>query len=631
MMSRSRITSFAPIFVVLLATFSVYFQVVSHDFLNFDDDIYVTDHKLVQRGLSPQVVWDVVVRPYTGLYIPLAWISHIVDVELFGMAPAGHHLVSLLFHVANTLLFYALFFYTTRAAWPSALAAALFALHPLHVEAVAWIASRKDLLCMFFALLAYIAYARYASRRSLGMYGLALAMFVLSMMSKAMAITLPVTLLLLDYWPLKRLGNATIRTLLVEKFPFFAVSAAFVAMTVYASVSGGSMRSLEEVSLSSRFLNPPVSYVLYLWHTIFPVGLAAPYPLRVAPYPPWAVALSVLLLAGITYGLWQVRKGAPYGIAGWLWLLVTLAPVIGFIQVGGQSMADRYTYFSHTGLFVTAAFAAEGFARRRNLRGPVVVGAAIAMILLTALSYRQIGFWENSGTLFRHALAVTRNNDIAHYNLANFYWEQNETDAAKEHYRETLAINPLDADAHTNLGIILAEDGQFLAAINHLETALRLDPKMMRAHLAMGEALVAMDREGDAIPHFRALLNEPEHAEPAKLNLAVAYAARKDYRYAATLLRSLLKSNPENVEARFNLGSALLELGQPAEALPEFERVLEQRPDDVEARVFYAVSLRRLGSFDRALAELETVLAAQPDHAEAKRLYEGWKRRAAEQ
>lgn len=486
---------------------------------------------------------------YEGFWRPLLWLSYMLDVTLFGMGPGGFHFTNLLLHAVNAVLVFLLFRRLTGAHWPSAIVAALFAWHPLRVESVAWVTERKDTLSTFFGLLALWAYSRYAqcvtgdrwqvtrkkkSRRRdcpvtchvSRFYGLALLFFALGLMSKPMLVTLAFAMLLLDYWPLNRLKPSNLgaqlpafRRLLVEKVPFFALAAIFSMSTLLLQKHIESVRSLADFPVASRMGNAVMSYVQYLGKTFWPVNLAVFYP--PPGHRPWAVVMLAarLLMALSVAAVWIGRKH-PFVFTGWFWFAGTLVPVIGLVQTGNQVMADRFTYVPLIGIFIIISWgAAEVFARWKF---PKMVIAIMAGLVLTACAFRtrdQLGYWQNGGTVFRHAIAVTQNNYTACYNLGIYLANRGLANEAVDNYHAAIRIDPNRMDPHLNLGIVLEKAGQLNEAAKEYREAVRLDPNSSAAHFNLGCVLGTLGQRNEAIEQFRETLRLKPGFKVAELRL----------------------------------------------------------------------------------------------------------------
>ncbi len=460
----------------------VFGQTIDHDFVQYDDPIYVTENPVVQKGLTLQGIgWAFVHGADANYWTPITWLSHMLDVQLFGPRPGMHHLTSVVLHAINAILLYLVLLNLTSARWPSAFVAAMFAIHPLHVESVAWIAERKDTLSTMFFLLAIAAYACYARRPSMARYLLVLLLYLLGLMSKPMVMTLPGVLLLLDYWPLKR---AIRWHLLLEKIPFAVLAIACAAVTYVAQKHAGAVRTLGQFPIPFRIANAIVSYARYIGKTIWPSHLTVFYP----PPEHWPIASVIgclVLLLTITILALRTARSRPYLIVGWLWFLGTLLPVIGLIQVGRQAMADRYSYVPHIGLFIMIAFLAAEVIKSP----PVLSTIAAAVVLLACIrSSDQVEHWRNTETLFTHALQVTQDNDVAHNQIGNVLFHQHKYDEAETHYRQAIRIDDDYALAHQNLGHLLMRRQAFDEAIVQYRRALELDPKLQNARTGLAAA-----------------------------------------------------------------------------------------------------------------------------------------------
>jgi len=509
--------------VLVAGTLAVYAPVVQFGFLEYDDFQYVAANPHVAAGLTVDGARWALTSFYASNWHPLTWLSHMLDVQLFGMSPGAHHAVNVLFHIAAAIVLLRALARATGNVGASALVAMLFAWHPLHVESVAWIAERKDVLSGFFWMLAIDAYLRFggdpARRRDFVLAGL---WFALGLAAKPMVVTLPLVLLLLDFWPLGRLPTARAATERVrEKLPFLALSIAGGLATIQAQSAGGALPPLEAVPIGDRLSNAAVSSVLYLARAVWPAGLALFYPRTPVPLAQAAGALA--LLATITVAAVRTAGSRPWLAVGWLWYLVTLAPVIGVVQVGDQAMADRYTYIPLVGVFLIAAWGLPDLAAILRLpRAVASVGVAVALVALLVVTRRQVSFWRTSDTLFARALAVTRDNYVAHFNLATAAADRGAVDEAIEHLREVVRIAPRLATARFDLGVLLARRGDAAAAASELEAALRLRPSAA-AHLSLADVLAGEGKIDDAIPHY---------AEAARL---APRAANVEARWAAAL------------------------------------------------------------------------------------------------
>lgn len=514
--------------VLIALTVAVYWQLGSHDFINFDDNDYITDNPHMATGITvSNVVWAFTTLEPCNWH-PLTWLSHLADAQLYGMNPRGHYLTNLIIHAVDAVLLFLLLLRLTAGRWQSLVVAALFALHPLHVESVAWVAERKDVLSAFFWFLTLYLYSRYVEQRTTRSYLATLVSFVLGLMSKPMLVTLPVVMLLLDFWPLNRRmardntaieprgGNERLQDpgsrlrwlmpLVREKIPFFVFTLLSSLITIYAQQKGGAINSLNAISLGLRIENSSLSYLKYLIKTLWPVDLAIIYPFPVS-IPLWQVlgSLVVLLLVSITTIL--VAQRHPYLPVGWFWFLVTLLPVIGLVQVGEQAMADRYTYLPIIGLFIMAAWGVPQLVRELRYRRVILAFLASTVILASAvLTRHQLGFWQNGESVFRHAITVTAGNCIAHYNLGAALFDKGELAAAVSEFRKALAISPNDPQAHNNMGIALDKTGDLAAAISEFQQSVSINPNNFEGHYNLGIALLKKEDLNGGIREFQKAL-----------------------------------------------------------------------------------------------------------------------------
>jgi protein O-mannosyl-transferase len=581
--------------ILTVATLLVYAQVRHFEFINYDDTDYVTENIHVGRGLTAEgIVWAFT-TVHAGNWHPLTWVSHMADVSLFGMNPGGHHVMNLLFHILNTVLVFLVLAKMTGAMSKSFVVAALFALHPLHVESVAWVSERKDLLSAYFWMLTLLAYFRYVAAPSIWRYLAMAACFGLGLMSKPMVVTLPFVLLLLDCWPLKRLqwsylkgganGNrSVVFGLIREKIPLFALSVLSAMVTVYAQTSGGAVKDLDIFPPLVRIANAVVAYAAYLLKMIWPSDLAVFYPHPGMP-PAWQLAGAVFLLAGITFIVLVRSKRQPYLIVGWLWYIGTLVPVIGLVQVGMQSMADRYTYIPLIGIFIMLAWGAADAVRRLRVPAHVTVLTAGMVILVSGgLAWKQTEYWENSEILFRRALDVTEDNFVVHYNLANVLARRDNPAEAIFHYRQTLRIKPGFSDAHINMGntFSLLENNE--DAVRHYRAAVKFQPENAKLHVNLAMVLDKASRPDQALDHYlKAIQLDPDNADIRYRAGNILFQAGKVVE-ATAHYRNAIRIAPDFTEAYYNLGVALFQQGKLNDAADAFQRVIAIRPDLEVAR-----------------------------------------------
>jgi tetratricopeptide (TPR) repeat protein len=552
-MARPRIIALLLAFVTLV----VYLPVTRDAFINYDDQLYVTENRTVQNGLTWAGVKWAFTTGHASNWHPVTWLSHMTDCELFGLNPGAHHFVNVLFHAANTALLFVLLLHLTGTLWPSTFVAALFAWHPLHVESVAWIAERRDVLSTFFALLALLSYARYVRENCGRSFWLALIFFALGLMSKPMLVTLPFVMLLLDYWPLQRFSLSTFRLrFLLEKWPFFLLTAASCVTTflVQSQAGGKAVISLEQVSLYYRLCNVATCYGRYLLKIIWPRDLAVFYPLP-DKIPALAIAAAVAALIFISVAVWLARRRSPYLLVGWLWFLGTLLPVIGLVQVGGAAMADRYTYIPAIGIFIAVAFGVRDLADRFPFSKPAATVAAVLILGGSIFATEnQLRYWRDSESLFRHAVAVTKDSDVAHINLGAALQSKGKLNEALTEDRIAEKLAPGRYHIHNNLGNILNDLGRPEEALVEYRTAVRLDPTLPFLHNSLGTTFAELGRFDEAIGEF-------------------SEAARLDPAYAPPY---------------FETGKALLKQGRDAEAIDRFRDALRLDPDNFQILAYVA-------------------------------------------
>jgi len=576
------------IYLLLAAiTFIVYARALTCDFVNFDDDIYVTDNHYVKAGLTRQSIFWAFKSPHIAFWHPVTLLSHMLDCHLFGLNPKWHHLVNLLFHIANTLLLFWVLKDLTGAIWQSAFVAGLFALHPLHVESVAWIAERKDVLSTFFWFLTMAAYLRYARQTSFAWYMVTLLLFALGLMAKPMLVTLPFVLLLLDYWPLHRLVRVTShesRAAILEKLPFIVLSAAFGFITVFAQQAKGVKRL--DVPLNTRLADAAVSAVTYIEKMFWPARLAVFYPRHTGSLHLLYAAVAAAVLLAISAVIILLTRKRKYLFVGWFWYLGTLLPVSGLIKVGSGTfaMADRYTYILLTGLFIIIAWGFADLAAKWRYRKPALVIASLAALsALSVSTFVQLQYWRNSITLFEHALNVTTANGTAHYNLACALGSKGKYDDAIAHYRQSLLIEPNYAGAHYSLGFALQAKGVLDEAITHYRSALQLDPDYANAHYSLGSALQSQGKLDEAVTHYRRALRLKPDDLDALRNLGEILASQNKFDDAVNCFRQALSLKPDDPKAAYNLALTFQLQGKLDEAMTGYRRTLRITPDSVEA------------------------------------------------
>jgi protein O-mannosyl-transferase len=633
----------------------VFGQTLRHDFVNYDDDVYVYENPEVTQGLTLRgIVWAVS-HFYAGNWHPLTWISHMLDCQWYGLHPGGHHLTSVLLHTATAILLFLVLRRMTGALWRSAFVAAVFAIHPLRVESVAWVAERKDVLSGVFFMLTIGAYVRYAqgvrggtwqvtrtqaaaapglsrvTRHATLFYGLVLMFFALGLMCKPMLVTLPCVLLLLDYWPLGRMADggwrkmrsgepvpqrSTLNHLLYEKLPLFGLAAAACGVTLFAQTVA--LSSFEQISFPLRVGNALNSCVSYVDQMFWPSGLAVFYPFPAKGIGVARVVLSLVLLAGISTGVFVLRRHRPYLMTGWLWYLIMLVPVIGIIQAGTQARADRYTYLPQIGLYVLLTWAVAdlcaGWRHRRVVLGG---GSTIVLLALMICARGQTSYWRNSELLWTHALACTPDNFIGQNNLGGALLKKGSVGEAIFHFQKALEIEPDSAEAYNNLGSALLQKGNVDEAIYHFQKALQINPDFAEAHNNLGNALLQKGNVDEAIAHFqKGLQINPDFAK-AHYNLGNALLQKGNVDEAIIQFQRALQINPDYAEAHNNLGNALLRKGNVDEAIIQFQRALQINPDYADACYNLGDTLLQKGKVEEAIEHFRKALQINPGYVKA--------------
>lgn len=580
--------------ILVLVTSAAYEPVRNCEFVDYDDDVYVTANSNVNKGLNWDSVRWAFTEPYIANWHSLTWLSHMVDCQIFGLEPQGHHLVSLLIHIANVLLLFFILAAMTRSIWPSAFVAVIFAIHPLHVESVAWIAERKDVLSTLFFLLTVAAYIRYTSHPSIRRYILIVVFFILGILSKSMVITLPFVLLLLDYWPLNRLefepgrikhSFAKLKQLVIEKIPLFLLSAACGVITYLVQKSAGAMKPTDIVAPAARLSNAMVSYLRYIGKILYPHDLAALYPFPAGGMPLWQGVVAFLILILITAGVIYLARKRRYLATGWFWYVGTLMPVIGLVQIGAQSMADRYTYLPLIGFSIMFVWPiAEFVTRRKYLKVSAAVLAAVIIAAMILSTRTQIGYWKDSLTLFSHAVKVTQNNFIM----------------------------------HNNLGSVLQKHGQPEEALIEYEKAIEINKSYHRAILNKAKALRDMNKLEEAAVIFQQVADTAKNPYDPYFNLGLTYNKLGNYKIAIEYLQKALRIYPNKSEAVYQLALALARSGEYDDALIEFEHALELAPDWPEVHYNLAAIYIRKGKEDLAVQQCLLAIKFKPDYTKAR-------------
>ncbi|MHC4719448.1 MAG: tetratricopeptide repeat protein [Planctomycetota bacterium] len=664
--NRSRLHVILICAVLVLAVFTAYEPVRRNEFVNYDDDVYVTGNPWVKSGLTAESVKWAFTTTRAGNWHPLTWLSHMLDCELFGVAAVWHHLVNLLFHTAGSLLLFWVLNRSTGSVWASGFVAAVFAVHPVHVESVAWVAERKDVLSGFFWMLTIAAYVRCAERPGEWRYLLVVLAFCLGLMAKPMVVTLPFVLLLLDYWPLGRFQQARsggeemvqagcrmsrVCSLLVEKIPLFVLAAISSVITFVIQQSSGAMHVGEGFPLRVRTSNALVSYIGYISKMLYPSRLAVLYPHPGQGLALWRVIVAILMLVCVSGCVVYLARRRRYLAVGWLWYLGVLVPVIGLVQVGVQGMADRYAYLPSIGIFIMIAWgAADICARWRYGKIALGVAAGIVLAVLVMCTRKQVGYWESNATVFGRALAVTENNFIMHSSYGGMLFEEGRFDEALVHFNEAVRINPDYSDGRRNAGIVLlkqgkideaiavfsdvlsgkgdwptaynylglayAQKGELDLAINSYNAALQLKPDYVDALKNLGIVLKEQGKTDEAVEKWtKALELEPDNPE-VHYNMGVVSLERGDYDQAVGYFGVTLLSKPDWPDARYGLGAAYYFQGRFELAERESAQAVSLRPDYYDARYNLALAMARQGKYDEAVRHFKEVLRGKPDWPE---------------
>ena len=674
-MGRPRFPAWLLAVLLALLTIAIYWPATQCGFVNYDDDMYVTDNAHVISGVTWESLKWACLNPVSANWHPLTILSHMLDCQIFGLQPAGHHLTNVLFHALNAALVFVLLQNMTGARWRSLFVAALFAVHPLRVESVAWVSERKDVLSGLFGLLSLISYARYVQGRTQNaecrmqkpaipgtqrasrvtfhgsgfvshastFYLLSLFFLALGLMSKPMLVTWPFVMLLLDYWPLRRMQNEeatgtqqapriafhvsrftfhvprpALLPLLFEKIPFFALAALASVMTFVVQQHGGAMKGAEKLPLGERSGNALISCCRYLGKLFWPSDLVIFY-WHPGQWPIGKVLLAGGLILGLSVLLWVQRRRFPVLLVGWLWFVGTLVPVIGLVQVGQQAMADRYTYIPSLGVLIFAIWGAYEIARRwqHQVMALSVAGGA-AIVLSAALTRQQIGHWTDSEALFRHALEVTENNYVAHKFLGDALDKRGQIDGAISQYQQSLRLKPDDALVCNNLGVALDKKGQTEDAIRQYREVIRLEPDRPFPHYNLGNALLKKGQMDKAITQYQeAIRLKPDYAD-AHNNLGNALNNKGQLDAAIEQYQQAIRLDSDYAIAHNNLGAALGKKGQSDAAIRQYQEAIRLNPQDALAHNNLGVALDKMGRTDEAISQFQEAARLKPDYTDAK-------------
>jgi tetratricopeptide (TPR) repeat protein len=622
---RERRLTLALCLGLLAITFAVFGRSVQYDFFNYDDSFYVYQNPLVSNGLTRAGLITAFTHPLVGNWHPLTSISLMLDAQLFGLHAGGYHLVNVLLHSLAVILLFLALREMTGALWRSAWVAAVFAIHPLRAESVVWISERKDVLSAVFFFAGLIFYTRYAARPALGKYLLVLLTLTLGLLSKAMLVTFPFLLLLLDYWPLRRLApgtgpgdnpeRPTISRLLLEKLPLLLVVVGVSIATVFAQEPA--LQAAVDLPLRARAENAIVTVWVYLRQLVWPVHLGVFYPHPKLTLAPWLVMLAFLGLVLVTLICFRLRKSYPYLGVGWLWYLGMLVPVIGIVQVGWQAHADRYTYLPQTGILIMIAWGLNDL--RLRLAWPKILPRSLAISSILALALvacRQVGYWSSSVTLWEHTLAITTGNDVAERGLGTALLAIGRIDEAITHDRAALQIRPNDANGLTNLANALFQKGELPEAIEKFRQVVRLRPNDSEVRRNLGKALYRSGAVAESITEFETALRLRPHDSDAAYSLGNALLQKGDVNAAIEAFRKAIAIRPQDLASHYNLGIALQRAGETETAIAEFRETLRLDPKKVDARNNLAIALLKEGRTEEAIATWHAALQIDPQNAE---------------
>jgi protein O-mannosyl-transferase len=626
-----------PLFISLalaLITVASFWGVHGYEFVNMDDAEYIAGNQNIQRGFTADALKWAFTSTEAANWHPVTWLSHMLDCSLFGLNPGAHHGINLLLHILNVLLLFSILKNTTRATWQSAFAACLFAVHPLHVESVAWVSERKDVLSTFFWMLTTIAYIRYCRRPNIFRYVPALLLFGLGLMSKPMLVTLPFVLLLMDYWPLERLRRTAEETnliteppkinlpkyrlvyLMAEKIPLFALAIVSSVITFVVQQKGGAMDIGNRFSLASRIANSLESYVIYIQKTLWPSALAPFYPHPANDVSIVYPILAAAVLLGITALVIRFGRSHKYLPVGWFWYLGMLVPVIGLVQVGEQAYADRYSYLATTGLFIMIAWLVPQLVAKWPFRTAALVATSSVIIAIFSIcTFVQQKYWRDSVTLFEHAIKVTKNNYQAHYWISEPLRLKGKLREAIDHNSECLRIRPDHSEALNSMALAMIQMGRFDEAIECLEKAIKLKPHVYPPYVNLGLALNGKEKHDEAIALYRSILPHFDKP-PVHKNLADALREKGDKEEAINEYKKYLAFEPSDAAVLYIVGISLAEQGKNDEAVAHFQRVLEIEPNSIEAHNSLGYVLAHLGRYDEATRQYSEALRLAPEAAQ---------------
>ena len=600
--------------LLVLITASVYWQVINFDFINYDDNEYVFDNPHIQDGFTyDSIIWAFTTG-HSSNWHPLTWLSHMLDYQMFGLWAGGHHLTSFFFHIMNSLLLFFVFQKMTGSKWQSAFAAALFALHPLHVQSVAWVSERKDVLSAFFWMLTLWAYVRYVRQSGWPRYLLIVVFYILGLMSKPMVLTLPFVLLLLDYWPLNRFRldesqknlRATIVGLLCEKIPLFILTAASAGITFLVQRQSGAMRSFEVIPFSDRLSNMLISYFQYIIKFFYPIklGIFYPYPDTI---PGWKIITSIMIMGAVSWAVIKLINRKPWFIVGWLWFLGTLVPVIGIVQVGIQSMADRYMYLPMIGLLILISWGIPELLEKWHFRKAILsISSALVIIIFLWITHFQLTYWTDTTTLFSRALAITDNNAFACNVVADELARKGDDKTAEKYFLAALAINPDDVDAMKGLGQLAYLTGDYDNALHYYQNALQICPADTetlnmtgKAYYNLGLLSSKQGKSDKALHHYKMAISINPQDGNAYKSLADLFFTQGDMMQALKNYSEALRITSDDAKTHYNIGVILYHQQRIKAANEHFYQAVQIDSSYEKARIALAMTRNILESEKR--------------------------------
>jgi tetratricopeptide (TPR) repeat protein len=626
----------SKVFIIMMLTImilAVYWPVQTYEFVNCDDPIYVTSNYRIQSGINLQSIKYTFTDIHTSNWHPLTMMSHLLDWSLFGDKSGGHHWTNVIIHIFNTILLFLLLNRLTGAVWRSAFVAALFALHPLNVESVAWISERKNVLSTFFWILTMLFYVRYVESPGWRRYLPVLICFALGLMSKPMLVTLPFVLLLLDYWPLNRTQlklqdsdhlqtksvmkkSSKISFLIVEKIPLFILSVISILATLYAARYAKTIANFESLTLPERISNAVVSYVLYIKKLFWPADLAVFYP--IIDIPVWQFSIALLFLICVTFLVFRYFRKYPYLFVGWFWYLGTLVPVIGLIQVGCQAMADRYAYVPLIGIFIVLAWGMADITQKRFSRNIIVIFAVTMLVGLSVMTSFQIRYWKDTFVLFEHDLNVTKQNALANLCLANELLKNNKVDKAITHYTASFKLDSKNDKTLVGLGMAFNMQGDKAKAIDILRQAIKLNPQSIEAHHNLGLVLFQNGRIDEAIIEYQKAIAIDNDGLLFHNNLGNAFIKKGKIEEAINEFREVLRINPKHAGAHNNIAMLLMSQGKNMEAIKHFREAIRLEPEYANAHFYLAKILKQKGLEAEANYHYQEALSINPEYKDSK-------------